>query len=103
MAENRFHGAGPQLVVLPSAGMPQAPDRAGGSRILVYVPGPLGRATSWPAGVFGQWREQPELVLLGASEVVLADVPGVGEHGAQLRTDPGLGQLLAAGVRSEGR
>jgi hypothetical protein len=37
---HRFRGAGPQLVVLPSAGMGQAPPGAGGGRILAQVPGP---------------------------------------------------------------
>jgi hypothetical protein len=49
--------------------------------------------------VFGQRREQPQAADVGAGEVLLADVPGVGEHGMQLRADAGLGQLLAAGVQ----
>jgi hypothetical protein len=51
---------------------------AAGGRILVQVPGPLRSTPARPAGVFGQRREQPQLVLVGAGEVLLADVAGVG-------------------------
>ena len=99
LPEDWFHGAGPQLVVFTSAGMSHPPDCAGGGRILLQVPGSLGRAPAWPGGVFGQRREQPQLAGVGAGEVLLADVPGVGQHGAQLGADAGLGQLLPAGVQ----
>jgi hypothetical protein len=51
-----------------------------------------------PGGVFGQGREQPQATGVGAGEVLLAEVTGIGEHGPQPRLDAGLGQLLAAGV-----
>ena len=51
------------------------------------------------AGVLGQRREEPQAIRVGAGEVLLAGVPGVGEHGTQLREDAGLRQLLAAGVQ----
>src|SRR5689334_11916184 len=82
LPEHRFHGARPQLVVFPPAGMPQAPDGTGGGRILVQVPGSLGGTPARPVRVLGQRREQSQLVLVGAGKVVLADVPGVGQHGA---------------------
>ena len=99
LPEHWFHGAGPQLVVIPAAGMAQAPGGAGGGREPVQVPGPFGGALMAQAGVFGQGREQPQAIGVGAGEVVLADIPGVGEHGTQLRRDTGLGQLLAADVQ----
>ena len=76
--------------------MPHPPDGAAGGRILLQVPGPSGRVRAGPAGVFSQRCEQPQLVLVGAGEVLLADVVGIGEHGAQLRPDPGCGQLILA-------
>ena len=76
--------------------MPHAADGPGGGRILVQAPGPLGRAPARPAGVFGERREQPQLVLVGAGEVLLADVTGVREYGAQLRADTGRRQLVPA-------
>ena len=51
------------------------------------------------AGALGQRREQPQLVGVGAGEVLLADVAGIGKHGAQPRADAGLGQLPAADVQ----
>ena len=52
-----------------------------------------------PGRVLGQRREEPQAVGVGAGEVLLADVTGVGKHGMQPGLDPGLGQLLAAGVQ----
>jgi hypothetical protein len=98
---HRFRGAGPPLVVLPAAVMLQAPAGAGGGRILVQVPGPRRNAPARPAGVFGQRRQEPRRAGVGAGEVLLADVPGIGEHGAQLRADAGLGS--AAGGRCPAR
>jgi hypothetical protein len=99
MPEHGFHRACPQLVVLPAAVMSRAPGGACGGRILVEVPGPSGSAALVFARVLGQRREEPQAIGVGAGEVLLADVTGAGEHGAQLRADPGLGQLLAAGVQ----
>jgi len=99
LPEHRFHGAGPHPVVLPAAGMLQAPPGAGGGREPVQVPGPLRGADAAADGVFGQRREKPQAVGAGTGEARLAGVPGVGEHGAQLRADASLGQLLAAGVQ----
>ena len=84
--------------------MLQASLSAGGGRILAEVPGPSGSAVAAPARVLarvlGQRREEPQAVGVGAGEVLLADVTGVGEHGAQFRADAGVvGQLLAAGVQ----
>jgi hypothetical protein len=69
---------------------------------LVEVPGPFRSAGALPAGVFGQRRQQPQPAGVGAGEVVLPDVTGVGEHGTQLRADASLGWLLAAGVQQRG-
>ncbi len=60
--------------------MLQAPPGAGGGRKPVEVPGLLGGAGAVPAGVFGQRRGQPQAAGVGAGEVLLADVPGVGEQ-----------------------
>ena len=79
--EHGLHGAGPHLVVLPSAGMPLPPDGPGGRWELVQVPDPSRSAGAAPAGVLGQRREQPQLTGLGAGEGLLAGVPGIGEHG----------------------
>jgi len=99
LPDHRFHGAGPHPVVLPAAGMLQAPPGAGGGRELVQVPGPLGSADAAAAGVFGQRREKPQAAGAGAGEALLADVTGAGEHRAQLRADASLGQLPAAGIQ----
>ena len=64
------------------------------SRCLARLSGRAG-----PAGVFGRRREQPQFVLVGAGEVLLADVPGTGEHGAQLRPDPRRVQLVPALIK----
>jgi hypothetical protein len=48
LPEDRFHGAGPQLVVLPAAVMSQAPRGAGGGRELAGVPGSSGRGAATP-------------------------------------------------------
>jgi hypothetical protein len=107
LPEHRFQGAGSQLVVLGSAGMPHAPDGPGGGRILVQVPGPLGRAPARPAGVFGQRREQPQLVLVRAGEVLLADVTGVGEDGRSSGRIPAAAscwrQVSSKGAAGSGR
>jgi hypothetical protein len=103
LPEYWFHGAGPQLAVLPPAGMPQAPPGTDGGRVLLQVPGPLSRAAARPGRVLSQRREQPQLVLAGAGEVLLAEVAGIGEHGAQLRADPGLGQLVPALIEQRAR
>jgi hypothetical protein len=79
--------------------MVQAPLGAGGGRKRVQMPGPFGGAVVASAGVFGQRREEPQAAGVGTGEVLLADIPGVGEHGAQVRAEAGLGQLLAAGVQ----
>ena len=103
LPEGWFHGAGPHLAVLFAAVMPQASRGAGGGREVVEVPGSLGRAVAVPPRVFarilGQRREEPQLAGVGAGEVLLADITGIGEHGAQLRADPGLVQLLVAGIQ----
>jgi hypothetical protein len=78
LPEQRFHGAG-------VAGC--------WSRCPALFGGP-----ARPAGVFGQRREEPQLVLVGAGEALLAYVSGIGEHGAQPRCDADQGQLLAAGA-----
>jgi hypothetical protein len=49
-----------------------------------------------PAGVLGQRHEQPQLADVGAGKVLLAGVPGIGEHGPQPGPDLGLGQLVPA-------
>ena len=56
LAEHRFHGGGPQPVVLPAAGMLQASLSAGGGRILAEVP-VLRGARSWcrPGPCPGPW------------------------------------------------
>jgi hypothetical protein len=97
LPEHWFHGAGPHLVVVAAAPMLHPPPGRGGDRELVQVQGPFRRAGAVPAGVFGQWCQQPQLVGVGAGEGLLADPTG--EHGLQPRFDPGLGQLLAAGVQ----
>jgi hypothetical protein len=76
LPEHWFHGAGPELVVLPVAGMSQALDGAAGGRELVQVPGPLGSVDAVPAGVLGQLRDQPQPAGAGAGEVLPADVAG---------------------------
>jgi hypothetical protein len=81
LPEHWFHGAGAELVVVAAAGMAQAPGGAGGGRKPVQVPGPLRGALAAPGGVFGQRREQPQAVGVGAGEVLLADIPGVSQHG----------------------
>ena len=75
-----FDGAGPHLAVVAAAGVAQAPGGAGGGREPVQIPGSGAVAAG---GVFGQGREQPQAPGAGAGEVLFADVPGAGEHGAQ--------------------
>jgi hypothetical protein len=62
---------------------------AGGGRKPGQVQRPLGSAGVARARVFSQRREQPQAVGVGAGEGLLADVAGIGEHGTQLRPDPG--------------
>ena len=80
--------------------MSQATDGTGVGRELVKVSGSSGNSAA-PGRALGQRREEPQLADIGAGEVLFADVAGVGEHGAQLRPDPGFGQLLTAGVQQE--
>jgi len=99
LPEHRFHGAGPQLVIVAAAGMAQPPGGAGGGRKPVQIPGPWRGAVVAAGGVLGQGREQPQAIGVGAGEVLLADLPGVGEHGAQLGTDAGRHKLVPAPVQ----
>jgi hypothetical protein len=75
-----FHGAAPHLVVVAAARMLHPPPGSGGGRELVQAQGPFRRAGAVPAGVFGQWCQQPELGV-GAGEGLLTDLTRVGEHG----------------------
>jgi hypothetical protein len=56
---------------------------------------PAGHA--WPASASG--ASSRSFVPVAAGEVLLADVAGVGEYGAQLGADARLGQLLAACIQ----